>query len=141
MPLPLGTLTDASPLVALLDKGQQAAQARCLVALPRLPAPLVSTWPCFTEAMYLLGRAAGYPGQRALWQMRASGKLVLHDASDEEASRMAVLMEKYRDTPMDLADASLVAAAEALGYTRIFTLDSDFYVYRLADGSALAVVP
>ena len=49
-------------------------------------------------------------------------------------------MEKYKDTPMDLADASLVAAAERLGLTRIFTVDSDFYVYRLADGTALEVV-
>ncbi len=31
---------------------------------------------------------------------------------------------------MDLADASLVAA-EALGVTQIFTIDSDFRVYRL----------
>lgn len=53
---------------------------------------------------------------------------------------MQTLMEKYKDTPMDLADASLVAAAESLGLTRIFTVDSDFYVYRLADGTALEVV-
>ncbi len=50
-------------------------------------------------------------------------------------------MEQYRDRPMDLADASLVALAETAGYTRIFSIDSDFYVYRLADGSALEVVP
>jgi predicted nucleic acid-binding protein len=42
---------------------------------------------------------------------------------------------------MDLADASLVAAAERLGLRRIFTLDSDFYIYRLLDGSALACIP
>ena len=42
-------------------------------------------------------------------------------------------MEQYSDTPMDLADASLVATAEALHLTRIFTLDSDFYVYRIKD--------
>ena len=50
-------------------------------------------------------------------------------------------MRLYRDRPMDLADASLVALAETAGYTRIFSIDSDFYVYRLADGSALEVVP
>ena len=54
---------------------------------------------------------------------------------------MALLMEQYRDTPMDLADASLVATAERLGLTRIFTLDSDFHIYRLADGRSLTVVP
>ena len=50
-------------------------------------------------------------------------------------------MEQYSDTPMDLADASLVATAEALNLTRIFTLDSDFYVYRINSTNALEVVP
>lgn len=54
---------------------------------------------------------------------------------------MIVLMQKHHDTPMDLADASLVAVAERLGLKRIFTRDSDFRIYRLADGSALDVVP
>ncbi len=49
-------------------------------------------------------------------------------------------MEKYRDVPMDLADASLVAAAERLSLNRIFTLDSDFYVYRLYDKDAFDVL-
>lgn len=42
---------------------------------------------------------------------------------------------------MDLADASLVAAAEALGMRRILTLDSDFYVYRLHGTEAFEVIP
>lgn len=54
---------------------------------------------------------------------------------------MDALMAKYADQPMDLADASLVATAERLGLRRLFTLDSDFYVYRLADGSTLDLIP
>jgi uncharacterized protein len=54
---------------------------------------------------------------------------------------MVELMHKYHDTPMDLADASMVAIAESLGQQRMFTLDSDFYVYRLADDSALQILP
>lgn len=54
---------------------------------------------------------------------------------------MRQLMEKYRDTPMDLADASLVVAAETLNLTGIFTLDSDFYVYRIKEIAAFEVVP
>lgn len=50
-------------------------------------------------------------------------------------------MEKYKDTPMDLADASLVVAAETLGLRRIFTLDSDFYVFRINDRDAFEVIP
>jgi len=44
---------------------------------------------------------------------------------------MRLLMRKYKDMPMDLADASLVTAAEVLGVTRVFTIDSDFSVYRI----------
>ncbi|MCG3163996.1 MAG: hypothetical protein JMDDDDMK_05455 [Acidobacteria bacterium] len=53
---------------------------------------------------------------------------------------MRALMAQYADTPMDLADASLVAAAESLALRRVFTLDDDFYIYRLADGSTLEIV-
>ncbi len=42
---------------------------------------------------------------------------------------------------MDLADASLVVLAEASGLKRIFTLDSDFYLYRIHDTDSFAVVP
>ena len=54
---------------------------------------------------------------------------------------MRRLMEQYRDTPMDLADASLVTAAETLRLTRIFTLDSGFYVYRINNTGVCKIVP
>ena len=54
---------------------------------------------------------------------------------------MRALMAKYKDTPMDLADASLVAAAEVLGVRRVFTVDSDFVVYRLPGKQAYDIVP
>ena len=54
---------------------------------------------------------------------------------------MRQLMEQYRDTPMDLADASLVAAVEVLNLRRIFTLDSDFYVYRINNTGVFEVAP
>jgi predicted nucleic acid-binding protein len=42
---------------------------------------------------------------------------------------------------MDLADATLVALAEEEGHRRIFTLDSDFHVYRLHGRQRFDVVP
>jgi hypothetical protein len=91
--------------------------------------------------MYLVFQAGGYPAQAELWRWRTAGRLGLHDLTENEIERMAALMEKYKDRPMDLADASLVAAAERLGMRRIFTLDSDFHIYRLADSSALECIP
>lgn len=134
------TLTDTGPLVALLDVNE-ARHDKCLQTLPGLPVPLVTPWPCFTETMYLLGRAGGFRFQETLWRMKTEGRLVIHQSDEMEIERMATLMAQYRDTPMDLADASLVAAAETLRLRRVFTLDRHFYAYRTADGKALEVVP
>lgn len=79
--------------------------------------------------------------QQALWQLWQRGALLIHSTDPGEYSRMSTLMERYRDTPMDFADASLVTAAERLGLASIFTLDSDFYVYRINDKKAFEVIP
>ena len=51
------------------------------------------------------------------------------------------LMHQYSDHPMDLADASLVAALESLGTNRVFTLDQrDFSSYRIRLGHRLYAV-
>jgi predicted nucleic acid-binding protein len=59
--------------------------------------------------------------------------------SDAEVDRLDALMAQYADNPMDMADGSLVAVAEGRGLRQVFTLDSHFYAYRLADGSTLEV--
>lgn len=134
-------LTDTGPLLALLDR-DDSHHATCVAAARRLPTgPLATTWPCFTEAMYLLGEVGGYHYQQALWKLRASEKLILLDLTPAEIDFMADLMDKYSSTPMDLADASLVAIMDNRRIQPLFTLDSDFYIYRLRNGSSLILVP
>lgn len=134
------TLTDTGPLVALLDR-DDPQHRNCVAAARKLPPqPLLTTWPCFTEAMYLLGAVGGFHYQAPLWSLRNKGSLKLHDLSSSEIDRAAALMAKYDDTPMDLADASLVAVAESLAVYKVFTIDSDFNVYRLADGCPFEIV-
>jgi len=94
--------------------------------LGELELPLVTTWPAFTEAMYRLGRAGGWPGQEALWRLALREDLELAAGSPESNRRATRLMERYADRPMDLADATLVALAEERGLKRIFTIDDDF---------------
>jgi predicted nucleic acid-binding protein len=43
--------------------------------------------------------------------------------------------------PLDLADASLVTAAETIGVSRIFTIDSHFFAYRINGVTAFEIVP
>ena len=86
------TLTDAGALVALLDADDPYHTA-CVAAAQRLPAgPLLTTWVCFTEAMYVLGTVGGYRYQATLWSLRTAGRVVLHDLTAAEADRMAALM-------------------------------------------------
>lgn len=56
--------------------------------------------------------------------------------------RMRELMGKYRDLPMDLADASLVRVAERDGIATVFTVDRrDFSVYRIYGRRRFEIVP
>lgn len=134
------TLCDASPLIALINQSDQN-HVRCVAALPVLSSPLLTTWACFTEAMYLLGRYGGWLAQNELWGYLMDGILVIHQSSQAEQQRMRELMEQYRDVPMDLADASLVATAESLNQRRIFTLDRDFYIYRFQGTQSFEIIP
>jgi hypothetical protein len=133
-------LTDAGPLIALMDRGERN-HARCVDALEQITLPMVTCWPAFTEAMYLLGAAGGWPGQTALWTLVERGNLEIAVLPTPLLARMRALMEQYRDLPMDFADASLVAYAEEHHTDRIFTLDSDFSIYRLPRGRSFTIVP
>lgn len=133
-------LTDAGPLVALID-GDDPSHTKCASALVRLTKSLLTTWPCFTEAFYLLGSAGGHAAQDELWGYLEEGLLDIHVNSLHELRRMRALMRQYQDTPMDLADASLVAAAETLKITRIFTIDSDFHIYRINRRTPFEIFP
>jgi predicted nucleic acid-binding protein len=124
-------LTDAGPLIALLDRGERHHRA-CVACLDELSGPMLTTWPAFTEAMYLLGEAGGWVAQAALWSLEERGDIEIAGQGQDSRRRIQALMEKYQDRPMDLADASLVVLAEDKELRDIFTLDhADFRVYRI----------
>jgi uncharacterized protein len=134
-------LTDTGPIVALLD-ASDPNHARCLAAAKKLPiGPLITTLPCFTEAMHFVEREGGFAGILRLWGMQASGRLVVHAWNADELIRAKALMTNYRDSPMDFADASIVAAAETLGVKRVFTLDGHFFAYQINGKASFEVLP
>jgi len=132
-------LVDAGPLVALLDRSD-SDHASCQETLISLTGSLGTVWPVLTEAMYLL---RGYPvAQEALWEMIETGAVELLPLGRDDVPRMKELMRKYRDLPMDLADAALVRVAEREKLRRIFTLDRrDFQIYRPARIGRFAIIP
>lgn len=132
-------LVDAGPLVALLHRDDRNHDL-CVRTLRSLREPLGTAWPVVTEAMYLLGFS--WRAQDALWEMIHSGALALLSLDSGDGPRMRELMRKYRDLPMDVADAALVRIAEREGTRRVFTIDRrDFAVYRPARIGRFSVIP
>ena len=113
-------LVDAGPLVALLSAEDQHRR-RCVEVMDTLRATLATVWPAVTEAMYLL--RARSSAQDALLRQVERGSLRLLALDEHDAPRMRELMVKYRDLPMDLADAVLVRVAERERLRTIFTID------------------
>jgi predicted nucleic acid-binding protein len=132
-------LVDAGPLVAVLHRSDRHHR-ECVQVLRALRPPLGTTWPVLTEAMYLLGFSA--EAQDELWELVETERLHLLRLEASDAPRMRALMRQYRDLPMDLADASLVAVAERERIGQVFTLDRrDFALYRPARLGRFHIVP
>jgi predicted nucleic acid-binding protein len=68
--------------------------------------------------------------QVAFLQWINRGGLHLIETEYSSIARMIELCNKFQDVPMDLADATLIVAAEERNIKEIATIDSDFYIYR-----------
>jgi len=131
-------LTDAGPLIALLRADDPSHDA-CVKVAGQLRPPMATVWPAFTEAMHIVG---SWPARRALLSLLEQDSLVLLPILEADVARISELMEKYRDVPMDLADAALVTVAERVRLRRIFTLDRrGFSAYRLKRFGKFQIVP
>lgn len=130
-------IVDTGPLVAFFDRSERhhdwaAAQ------IEALEAPMLVCEPVLAEACYLLGR---FPrAQDALLALLQNGALQIAFEIDEHVGELRKLMQKYRDTPMSLADACILQMAEMNEQHLVFTLDSDFTVYRKRGRTPLELI-
>ena len=100
-------------------------------AAQQLDDRLITTWPVMTETCHLLVSRLGPPAALSLVRSARQGAFDLFALTSEHLPRVEELMVKYRDLPMDLADASLVMLAEVLGSGQILSTDRrDFHAYR-----------
>ncbi|MBM4264154.1 MAG: PIN domain-containing protein [Deltaproteobacteria bacterium] len=132
-------LVDTGPLVALIHQDDDHHEI-CKKTFTLLNDSLGTVWPVITEAMHLLSFSR--TGQIALWDMIESGAVELLSLGTEDIARMKELMHKYRDLPMDLADAALVRVAERERLRRVFTIDRrDFLIYRPSRIGRFTILP
>ena len=132
--MPNATLVDAGPLIALLNPRDQD-HARCVAFLQGFTGSLITTWPVVTEASHMLSPRIN--AQIALLKWIERGALEVRHIDVQAVQRIIVYTEKYRDRPMDLADASLVTLSVETSITDIISIDSDFDIYRLPNKGKL----
>jgi predicted nucleic acid-binding protein len=132
-------LLDTGPLVAYLDAGD-ASHAAVSACLEAFSGRLFTTSAVITEAMHFVSPSPGGPA--LLVEFLTAGDIAVIDFSQPSELQDAVsLMEKYSDTPMDYADATLVLLAERLRVLEIVTLDRrGFSAYRTRRGEAFTLV-
>ena len=121
------TLIDAGPFIALFDKSDKYHE-HARSTLKQGDFRLTTTWPVITEASHMLDFDAR--AQLSLLQWIYRGGVKIHEIDTDGLHRVIALTEKYQDRPMDLADATLVVAAEDTGIREILSIDSDFLIYR-----------
>lgn len=126
-------LVDAGPLIALADRSDKHHR-RIASYVRRFNGRLLTTWPVLAEACHFLPERT----QIKFLRWADAGGISLVELHESALAALAGWKEKYRDLPMDLADASLVWVAQQTGILDILTIDlKDFSVYRLPDGKAL----
>jgi len=133
-------IVDTGPLVAYLD-ADDPSHARVAPHWDAFCGQLVTSSAVITEAMHFVATSPG--GPRSLAELVEESGMEVYDLSrPPELREAAALMEKYADTPMDFADATLVLLAEALRIDDVVTLDfRGFSAYRTRNGRALRPVP
>jgi predicted nucleic acid-binding protein len=132
-------LLDTGPIVAFFDRDDEY-HALCLETLKKVQEPLLTTWPVITECFYLLDFSLKV--KEDLWLFIERGGLEIFPLEKEHYPLCRDLMRRYKDLPMDLADATLVVLAEALGISRVFTLDRrDFFIYRFKRTRRFTLIP
>lgn len=130
-------LVDSGPMVAYLDKSDHYHDW-AVERFGGVPAPLIVPEAVISETCFLLAEVPQAVAKVGDYLRR--GVLVLAPIGGGAQARIFALMEKYRQVPMSYADACLLWLAETHSGSRVFTVDSDFSIYRLERSRRVPVI-
>jgi uncharacterized protein len=124
-------IADTGFWVALYNRRDRYHRAALAAAEQHETEGFVTTHVVVAEACHLLYRREHAAVMLQLIEALRDGPVEILDLRTDDLPKIARLMHKYRDLPMDYADASLLLLAEHLGHGRILTTDQrDFGSYR-----------
>jgi predicted nucleic acid-binding protein len=137
--VPARALADTGALLAYLDRSDRWHE-RCRAAFAELRLPLATSLAVLTELFHLVGDGARET--EAAWGFVRSGALSVLSVPDRELAELEALMRRYRDRPMDLADATLVHLAQRESLSTVFTIDhDDFETYSIGGRKRFRILP
>lgn len=131
-------LVDAGPLVALINS-RERHHAWAMATVAGFTEPMVTCDAVLSEAFYLLSKKTA-DGARKLCAMLDRGLVVSDFDLGKHRAAVTALLQKYRDTPMSFADACLVVMVEGRTGAKVFTLDSDFRIYRQSNRRVIPLI-
>jgi uncharacterized protein len=118
---------DTGVLVALIDR-RDRYHAWVTEHLTQIVPPLLTCEAVISETWFLLQRVKN--GRETLLKLLDRRQVVVQFDLDSELATVVALMTRYQSVPISLADAELVRMAEIYANSSVFTLDSDFQIYR-----------
>ncbi len=130
-------LIDSGPLIALFDADDKHHK-KAVNFVRENKLPLVTTLASITETLHLLDFNRN--AQIDFLDWISKGAVEIHNLEAPAFNRLRDLTIKYKDLPMDFADACLVYLAEELNITSIATIDRDFSVYRIKNKKKFELV-
>lgn len=130
-------LLDTGPLISILNRKDAHHQWASNI-MDGLTPPLMTCEAVLTEAVFLLQRSGGDP--TIPLKLMKQGDLILDFNVSTEAASLEILMKRYSDVPMSLADACLVRLSEIHKESKVFTLDRDFKIFRRFGRSVIPVI-
>lgn len=131
-------IVDSGPLVALLSPRDRTHEW-CLSQIETFEEPLVTCDAVLSEAFFLLKRHADR-GSEELMEMIRRGLVRSMFSFSEKEDRILSIMKKYAKLPTSFADSCLVAMAEQFKNAKVWTLDSDFRIYRKIDRRLIPLI-
>jgi predicted nucleic acid-binding protein len=132
-------LMDTGPWVALVDRSEERHK-KCVEWLRDFKGNIVSSEAVLTEVLYLLNFSPR--AQSAAIDFVLNEAIMLVPSSLESLKRVKRLMDKYKDIPMDYADATLVCLAEDLSINHMITFDKKhFGIYKLSSKQSFVLFP
>jgi uncharacterized protein len=132
-------LVDTGFILALLDRDDMWHRA-CIAAFEEIRLPWLTSEAVLTELFHLVGD--NLTEINAAWKFVRSGALTLGNITDSDLPAIQDLFQRYKDRPMDFADATLVHLAERESISVILTIDhNDFETYRIGHKKRFTILP